>query len=71
MITIDYIGRGRGGGRPSKCPKFYTNRILGEQNLRQKVRNFCQNLNCDKMIYVIKYTLTVQFLIKRLYKTAT
>ena len=50
--------------RPSKCPKFNTNRILGEQNLRPKVRNFCQNLNCDKMMYVIKYTLRVQFLIK-------
>ena len=22
--------------RPSKCPKFYTNRILGEKNVRQK-----------------------------------
>ena len=27
--------------RPSKCPKLYANRILGEQNLRQKVRKFC------------------------------
>ena len=47
--------------RPSKCPKFYTNRILGDQNLRQKMRNFGQNLNCNKMTYLIKYTLTVQF----------
>ena len=47
--------------RPSKCPKFYTNRILGEQNLRQKVRKFGQNLNRDIMTYLIKYTLTVQF----------
>ena len=35
--------------RPSKCPKLYTNRILGEQNLRKKVREFFQNLNHDKM----------------------
>ena len=26
--------------RPSKCPKLYTNRILGKQNLCQKVRKF-------------------------------
>ena len=44
--------------------KFYTNRILGEENLRQKVRKFCQNVNRNKMMYLIKYTLTVQFLIK-------
>ena len=49
--------------RPSKCPKFYTNRILGEQNLRQKVRKFGQNLNRDKLTYLIQYTLTVQFII--------
>ena len=30
--------------------------ILGEQNLRQKVHNFCQNLNRDKITYLIKYT---------------
>ena len=47
--------------RPSKCPTFYTNKILGEQNLRQKVSKFCQSLNSDKMIYLIKYTLTAQF----------
>ena len=47
--------------RPSKCPKFYTNRIWGEQNLRQKVRKFCQNLNRDKMTNSIKHTLTIQF----------
>ena len=50
-----------GRSRPSKCPKFYTNRNLGEQNLRQKVRKFGQNLNRDIMTYLIKYTLTVQF----------
>ena len=50
-----------GNGRPSKFPKFYTNRILGEENLRQKVRKFCQNVNRNKMMYLIKYTLTVQF----------
>ena len=31
--------------RPSKCPKVYTNMILGAQSLRQKVRQFGQNLN--------------------------
>ena len=31
--------------RPSKCPKLYTNRILGKMTLRQKVREFCQNSN--------------------------
>ena len=54
---------GAGLCRPSKCPKFYTNRILGEQNLRQKVRKFGQNLNRDKLTYLIQYTLTVQFII--------
>ena len=47
--------------RPSKCPKFYTNRILGEQNWCQKVRKPCQNLNCNKITYLIKYSLTIQF----------
>ena len=61
MFGLDFIRHQLG---PSKCPTFYTNRVLGKQNLRQKVRNFCQNLNCDKMIYLIKYTLTLQFLIK-------
>ena len=32
------VGWGEEDSRPSKCPKFYTNRILGEQNVRQKVR---------------------------------
>ena len=50
--------------RLSKCLKFYTNRIQGEQNLRQKLRKFCQHLNYDKMAYLIKYTLTVQFSIQ-------
>ena len=49
--------------RPSKCPKLYTNRIYGKQNLRQEVRKFGQNSNCNQMMYVIKYTLRVQFLI--------
>ena len=40
--------------RPSKCPKFYTNRILGEQNSRQKVRKFGQNLNRNKLTYLIQ-----------------
>ena len=47
--------------RPSKFPKFYTNRILGKQNLRQKVRKFCQKLYRNIMTYVIKYTFIVQF----------
>ena len=47
--------------RPSKCPKFYTNRILGEQNLRQKVLKFCSNLNSNRITYLIKLTLTLQF----------
>ena len=47
--------------RPFKCPKLYTNRSLGKQNLRRKVRKFCQNSNCNQMMYLIKYTLRVQF----------
>ena len=39
--------------RPSKCPKYYMNSILGEQNLRQKVQKFDQNLNFDKMMYLL------------------
>ena len=39
---------------PSKCQKFYTSTILGEKNLRQKVRKCCPNLNRDKMTYLIK-----------------
>ena len=50
--------------KPSKCPKFHASRILGEQNVHQKVLKFCQNINRDKMKYLIKYTLTVQFSIK-------
>ena len=49
--------------RPSKCPKFYTNRILGEQNIRQKMHKFGHNLNRGKLTYLIQYTLTVQFII--------
>jgi hypothetical protein len=44
--------------RSSKCPNFYTNRILGQHNLRQEMRTFCQNLNRDKMTYLIKYIFT-------------
>ena len=47
--------------RPSKSPYFYTNKILGEQSLRQKVRKYYQNLNRDKMTYVIKNTLKSSF----------
>ena len=47
--------------RPFKCPRSYINRIKGEQSLRQKVGKFCQELNCDKMVNLIKYTLIVQF----------
>ena len=37
--------------------------VQNEQNLHQKGRNFFQNKNGDKMTYLIKYTLAVQFLI--------
>ena len=37
--------------------------ILGEQTLRQKMRKFGKNLNQEKIMYLFKYTLTVQFLI--------
>ena len=59
--SVVHCAEARAAYRPSKCPKLYTNRILGEQNLRQKVRKFGQNLNRDIMTYLIKYTLTVQF----------
>ena len=42
--------------RPSKCPKFYTNRILGKPKSQQKVSKFFQNFNCKKITYLIKYT---------------
>ena len=35
--------------------------ILGEQNLRQIERKICQNLNHDKIMDLIKYTLILQF----------
>ena len=35
--------------KPSKCPKFYTDMTSGEKNLRQKVSEFCQNLNSKKL----------------------
>ena len=44
-----------------KMSKIYTNRILGWQNLRPKVHKFWQYLICNKMMYLIKYTLSVQF----------
>ena len=46
---------------PFEFPKFYTNRISGEQKLRQKEHKYLQNLNCNKMTYFIKYTLTIGF----------
>ena len=63
MDTIDqpYRMKDGAGDRPSKCPNIYTKRILGEQNLRQKMFKFSQNFNRNKMPYLIKYTLTVQF----------
>ena len=48
--------------RASKCPKFYTNSILGEQNLRQRVCKFFENFNCDQYSTVFNI---------RLKKTAT
>ena len=47
--------------RPSKCQNFYINRFLVEQNLRKKMRTICHNLNCNKMPFLFKYALTVQF----------
>ena len=38
--------------------------IFGEQNLRQKVCDLCPNLNRNKLTYSIKYTFTVQFVVK-------
>ena len=38
--------------------------IFGEKILIQKVRDFCPNLNCDKLTYSIKYDFTVLFVIK-------
>ena len=48
--------------RPSKCSKFYKERIKGELNLHQRVCNYFQNLNRDKRTYLFKYTLTVQLI---------
>ena len=53
------LSLGKGCNRPSKCPKFNTNRILGIQNLRRKVRKFCQNFIHDNITYLIKYHSTV------------
>ena len=57
--------------RPSRCPKCYTNRILGEQNLRQQVRKFCQNLNWDKMPFFNQIYFNSTLFNIGLYKTAT
>ena len=44
--------------------KIYTNRIKGDQNLRQKLRKLFQHLNRRKIMYLIKYTLTEEFSIQ-------
>ena len=48
--------------RPSKCPKFNTNRNLGKPNLCKKVRKFCQNTNRDKIQIVTKYVFNQIYL---------
>ena len=48
LVSTSSVDTRQTQARPSKCPKFYTNRILGDKNLRQKVRKFCQNLNRNK-----------------------
>ena len=40
--------------KTTKCPKM---------NFLPKKRKICQKLNHNKMMYLIKHTLTVQFLI--------
>ena len=50
--------------RPSKCQNVYTTTIFVEKYVRQKVGDFCPNLNRDKLMYSLKYTFTVQFVIK-------
>ena len=50
--------------RHYKCPKFDTNRILGNLNLRQKVHKFFQPFNCNKLTCLINYTFTEQFSIE-------
>ena len=69
-------GRWRGGGgggagvdlysRPSKCPKFYKTIISGEKNLRQKEHQCCQNWNCGKFPYFLKYKLKYTILLNTL-----
>ena len=44
-----------------KSQSMTKHRKFRATNLRQKVRTFCHNLNRDKMAYLFKYTLTVQF----------
>ena len=34
--------------------KFYTNKILGKQNLHQKMCKLCQTFNHKKITYLIK-----------------
>ena len=53
-----------GGGKGSLLGmgrKIQTSRILIKLNLLQKERKIFQNLSCDKITYLKKYTLTVQF----------
>ena len=56
---------------------FKMSKILHQQDFRRtkftrKVRKFCENLNCNKISFLIKYTLIVQFFFYiRLYKKAT
>ena len=45
---------GIGTSRPSKCPKFYTTRISGYKNLRQKERKFCKIFNCYNLPKFLK-----------------
>ena len=58
-------------GRPSKCPKFYTSRTIGKQNLRQKERkNLSKFKSLQNDIFKQIYFNSTVFNI-RLFKTAT
>ena len=57
-------------GRPSKSQKIYTNRILREQNLRQKVPKCCQVLIAKNAVFNQIYFNSTVFNI-RLYKRAS
>ena len=46
-------------------------RILEEPNVRQKVRKFSENLNCDQMLYVNQIYFNSTVVNIKLYKTAT